>query len=627
MYCKKCGKELKENTKFCPKCGTAYRIPNVTDKRKKRHRITALLTLLSLVLCVCSGIFVFRNEILGLFSGYKDAYYEVDEALQKNIVCEEFRNADLETRKKMAEDTLNNLENSGTILNDSVIFDEETNTFYYNYTDGAEGAVALESFSSEYIGLKYPDSVFYENEDCITAVKSINFETTDYPYEQKDLKALILEGTGFNFAYESALELQETWNQEYLSTDLDNDVTVEELKTKLSGYDFVYILLHGNYQACTGNTPNIILEEKVSSKLDRKYREDFRKDKTIFHLTTDDRMVYAVHPNFFTKYYYESKNAALELKDKIIFIGSCHGYQNRDLVDAFISCGAKAVIGPSDVAKAAYELAVVNDFVYRLLCGDSVEDSLDFAKNIYGDNQWEFADYLTNTGYFSDESVRQKYLNDEIDKKTKFKIANGHKEHFVTLTDDAENSMTDKGYISGYVTDNEQNPASNVNVFASMISHQSLSDISAVTDEKGYYKLECPPGLYRISADGVGYNDYWSNKKIIVTSDTETINDTIVLEKIKKEYTESELKEKVLSESGGNIGSWVYEDFDGNGTKEAYAVITGDRDSITESDYLEDIYYINDNGETTKMPGDFWGGLYYSKAKEYEYIVSVKKVV
>ena len=78
----------------------------------------------------------------------------------------------METRKKMAEDTLNNLENSGTILNESVIFDEETNTFYYNYIDGAEGAVALESFSSEYIGLKYPDSIFDENENCITAVKS-----------------------------------------------------------------------------------------------------------------------------------------------------------------------------------------------------------------------------------------------------------------------------------------------------------------------------------------------------------------------------------------------------------------------------------------------------------------------
>ncbi|MDD6268879.1 MAG: carboxypeptidase-like regulatory domain-containing protein [Oscillospiraceae bacterium] len=79
-----------------------------------------------------------------------------------------------------------------------------------------------------------------------------------------------------------------------------------------------------------------------------------------------------------------------------------------------------------------------------------------------------------------------------------------------------------------------KNPASNVNVFASMISHQALSDISAVTDERGYYKLECPPGLYRISADGIGYKEYRSNKKIVVTSDTETINDTIVLEKIKK---------------------------------------------------------------------------------------------
>lgn len=609
MFCKKCGAEIRDSAKFCHKCGTA--ILKRTEK-KKMIRIVSFVTSFVILLGACSGVFIFRDEIFSLFSSYEDVYSEADETLQNKIVCDGFRNADIETRKKIAEDTLNNLEESGTILEGSIVFDESANTFSYNYIDGAEGAVALESLNSEYVGFNYPDSLFYEgDENIVSSVKSTYFGTTDYPYDQKDLKALILEGTGIKSAHDSALELQEAWNQEYLSTDIDNDVTVEKLKTELSDYDFVYILLHGNFQAGTGNTPNIVLEEKASKDLDKQYKEDFSKDKTIFHLTTDETMVYAVHPNFFTKYYYESKNATLELKDKIIFIGSCHGYQNRDLVDAFIACGAKAVIGPSDVARVVYELPIVNDFVYRLLCGDSVEASLDYAKGIYGEDQWEFADYL-----FIDESEKQQYYNSEIEFKTQFKIANGKDEYFVTLTDDARKSFNDKGYISGCVKDAEQNPVANANIFISMIAHNALSDISAETDENGCFKIECPVGLYKITVEASGYEEYHSNKKINVSVDNETIIDTIELQMFQNKYTESELKEIVLAESGGNIGAWVYEDFDGDGTKEAYAVITNYNNSMTKSDRLEAVYFINQEGDTTRMPGDFWGGSYYGSDAE-----------
>jgi len=82
------------------------------------------------------------------------------------------------------------------------------------------------------------------------------------------------------------------------------------------------------------------------------------------------------------------------------------------LVDTFIACGAKSVIGPSDAARVIYELPIVNDFVYRLLCGDSVEASLDYAKEIYGEDQWEFADYLSNADCFivkSSDIIIQKW--------------------------------------------------------------------------------------------------------------------------------------------------------------------------------------------------------------------------
>lgn len=86
MFCKKCGYKLKDGETFCKRCrqavqsGTAnFNIPPILPnqqtpppkKKKKTGRIVALVTALVLLAGAGSGIFVFRDEILGLFSKTK----------------------------------------------------------------------------------------------------------------------------------------------------------------------------------------------------------------------------------------------------------------------------------------------------------------------------------------------------------------------------------------------------------------------------------------------------------------------------------------------------------------------------------------------------------------------------
>ncbi|MCD7811719.1 MAG: S8 family serine peptidase, partial [Ruminococcus sp.] len=71
MYCKKCGSQINDKAKFCPKCGTQFTKRIADMKKKKRHRITALLTSLVLLIGACGGVFVFQDEILDLFSSEK----------------------------------------------------------------------------------------------------------------------------------------------------------------------------------------------------------------------------------------------------------------------------------------------------------------------------------------------------------------------------------------------------------------------------------------------------------------------------------------------------------------------------------------------------------------------------
>ncbi|MCD7891537.1 MAG: S8 family serine peptidase [Ruminococcus sp.] len=71
MYCKKCGSQINDKAKFCPKCGTQFTKRIADMKKKKRHRITALLTSFVLLIGACGGVFVFKDEIFDLFSSEK----------------------------------------------------------------------------------------------------------------------------------------------------------------------------------------------------------------------------------------------------------------------------------------------------------------------------------------------------------------------------------------------------------------------------------------------------------------------------------------------------------------------------------------------------------------------------
>ncbi|MDE6672440.1 MAG: leucine-rich repeat domain-containing protein [Ruminococcus sp.] len=76
------------------------------------------------------------------------------------------------------------------------------------------------------------------------------------------------------------------------------------------------------------------------------------------------------------------------------------------------------------------------------------------------------------------------------------------------------------------------------------------------------------------------------------------------------ELSESELKAKV--EKYGNVSVWEYHDYDGNGTNEAFAVITDENNS----DKKPDVYFIDTYGTVTSMPAGF-NGFYYENTGKY----------
>lgn len=605
MFCKKCGAEVKDTAKFCLRCGTAF---SKVIKKKKMHKIVTLVTSFVLLLGVCSGIFIFRDEISSLFFGYEDVYSEVDEILQESIVCEAFRAASINERKEIVGTTLNNLEAKGEIKEDSVTY-SDGGYFYFNFLNGAEGIISINDPVDGLAG-ESMSTVYWKNEGKIEKLSDDynripDFNALSSPYVGNDKKALIIDEMGYEYNSINFEEDKKEWSKCHLQTTIEQNFTVQQFKTELSKYDYISIQCHGPVKMV--DSPRIYTNEEFGHDI-MKYSLDLGSGR-IGAFYSCDANVYVINPSFFT-YYYKEDN----LKDKIIWVGCCNGFRNDKLVSAFAECGAKAVIGSTESVNSLYGAVMCSEFVYHLLCGKDAETSLNAAKNCWGVND-EIFNKASNS---SDTSEFRLYTG----------YGSSGKATLFTLTEEAKKALNgelEAGSISGTITDESGNPIENAEVTAMATLSDTISNKKAKTDSDGYYKIECNPENYKIKVIADGYEEYNSDKVINVEKDFETILDTIKLKKIKKEYTESDLKEKVITESGSNIGSWVYEDFDGNGTKEAYAVITVNHDSITECDQLEDIYFINDNGEITKMPGDFWGELYYSKTKEYEYFVCQRK--
>lgn len=88
------------------------------------------------------------------------------------------------------------------------------------------------------------------------------------------------------------------------------------------------------------------------------------------------------------------------------------------------------------------------------------------------------------------------------------------------------------------------------------------------------------------------------------SSDTakDKLDEALGLKEQSPALSEDELKEKLEAEAGAAASKWYYDDYDGDGTKEAYAIIGGE--TITA------VYAVDRDGNVSLMRDEFWGTNY-----------------
>lgn len=376
-----------------------------------------LIIILSIMIAVIGGIITScsiittKNESNLITSDgvcSDEVYNDISKAMNTVLFSEGYNNLSLNEKKERMLTVLYELEDKGLILKNSIFY--EDGNIGFQYPDGFEGNVRLEDrlpgFSGNADTNKYATSW---NNSCNDkgAMPKIDFLDSSYPFKEENIKKLNLSAKYmFGLCNENDTSSkgyhdfhrfltyyktnQENWNSQYLKTDIDEYCTVEDFKTGLLGYDIVFIELHGTiYQ----KQPIICTYEEFN---DDKYRND--RSHLIIDKDSNGKDYFLIKPSFFEKYYGNNK-----LNDSIIWIGSCHGYQYDDLAKTFENCGADAVIGYNESVLTDYDYVLHNSFVYSLMHGDTVAESLKFSKGYWksSDKEWYYAIDSSNKNFFN----------------------------------------------------------------------------------------------------------------------------------------------------------------------------------------------------------------------------------
>lgn len=502
MYCKRCGRELKDKAKFCPRCGTAILRPR---KKKKTGKIVALTLSGLILLGACSGVFVYRDTLMAWLEGDR-VYTEADEIIQDAIVCESFQQADFEGRKEIAEKTLKQMEADKKIQSKSVSYSDD-GYYYFHFKNGADGIISLLDQNKTLDGA----SPFYSEDNQsktykvgdIDRIPDFSEKNIKQPYEENDKTALIIDQLEYEFNSKNFEEDAKEWSKCHLKTTYKSDVTAGEMKTLLHGYDFIDIRCHGQMDTSINKnfaTPSIVLNEKFENPAKKGYLLDLKEGR-IAALYSWDAGQYILNPKFFT-YYYQFK----KLDNPIVWIGCCNGFKNDKLVKAFSKIGASAVIGATESVNTLYGTEMCDEFVYQLMLGKDTVIALNKAKEVWGEN-------------------------DGGSPPAEFKIYNDGSAEIITLftlTDSAKKLISgevSEGAISGKVVDVDGNAV----VGATVTIESSSNDTSAETNQQGEFQVSCSPGDYTINVTADGYETYTSPDTIEVKSEGVTYVDWIEL--------------------------------------------------------------------------------------------------
>ena len=282
-------------------------------------------------------------------------------------------------RLDAAVDQLQQLADDGLVSRRSIYVDEENGMVSFAYSCGALGGILVEDLDDDNAAIALSD------------MPSINLhELSNAP--KGDLGSAMIyyafDNTVNSSRYPYYSYMKGFWTAMGLHTRVDTSVTVSDLR-RMGNYELCILSAHGSYYTYTAGLlfrqtrtePVILLTEESSFYRDLYYGIDL-----LTHRVIKINGLYCVTPAFFRAAYRSG-----QLKNTIVLSETCEFLGVDDnvdtsLADAFLAGGAKAVAGYVNNVYTVYSRSMLWDTVNHLILGQTLEDSVQHAKDTYGEN-------------------------------------------------------------------------------------------------------------------------------------------------------------------------------------------------------------------------------------------------
>lgn len=547
--------------------------------KKKLIAILSIVLVVGIIISIVCVCLVKKKDSDKTYTNEEIAeeILEVDEKINDFLSSEEYANIDaIEEKKEAVEDMLLDLSEDGLIAEDSIDYHEDNKQFSFAYTSGISSGVYLDlSFDNGLAG----SAVSGSN----VALSSNNYVTSSSTMQPTISDSIMLYGWNNigSSRYANWEDIAEKCNQTGMDMTISTTTTVEDYKTILLDKDFICIAEHGCNFYSTNSNDNVftfcVYGDKVTFNNIVSYAEDVINERIYIIHNVDvgdikNSSFFLISPKFIEHYY------ANKFNNSIVYLSSCMGFGvNGDLdyefAEAFCDVGgAYATIGFHNSVWLDYTEGIIEQVTTNYMQGCTLEESLNKATSFYGSDDKEYVETFGGLPEYTKEKPDPPAF--PILYRTEYPISC---QVFDAVT------MSPIADVMIEIVDNAYEGYAFVDI--------------PITDENGEFSSELPYGNYSISFHHDNYEFYGTS--FSVDGDNSSFNEPILLTPKEDDTNDTpssaEDDLKALAESYGIVSAWEYADYDGNGTKEAFAVITSENSVVLKT------LYVSSDGTVTIM--------------------------
>lgn len=304
---------------------------------------------------------------------------QVDDYIHNGIFEDEkYDEYTIEEKQTIVQEQLTELVEQELVADDTIAFDEESQTYTFVYSSGILGAISLKDWKYDQNTPSYIPNILSNSSGETDLIVLWSFDQLwDIESHRKPF-------------YEQA---NTEWNNAGINSNVNWSTTVADYKA-LSLYEIILISAHGAYYSYklpdgsqTLKLPGIILSEEVSEQKDQLYASDLKMHR-VAKINLVGGTKYVILPSFFEFYYGNNGlDGSFVVSETAEFMGVTNEESNL-MSDVLLNSAVESVVGFANDVLANYSRSFAKTYIDALISGYTSLEAFEYAKQVCGENDY-----------------------------------------------------------------------------------------------------------------------------------------------------------------------------------------------------------------------------------------------